>query len=132
MLCCILYLIIQFLWTAQNTCKNKVTWVYNHSFQFKHVNPLKSSGNYMYHYFNIQQLCSLHTVCTYVFYGILRINSDYFSKQHWSTDLCTGYVLSFLRGKKQISKYYWDKLLLQTVNEQTTKRESPKSHSAMY
>ena len=44
--------------------------------------PLKPSGHYMYHQFNIQQLYVLPTQCIYVFYMDLRTNSDYFPIQH--------------------------------------------------
>jgi len=43
---------------------------------------LKSSGHYMYHQFNIQQLYVLPTQCICVFCVDLRTNSDYFPMQH--------------------------------------------------
>jgi len=45
-------------------------------------NPLKPSGHYMYHQFNIQQFYFLPTQCSYVFCVDLRTNSDYFPIQH--------------------------------------------------
>jgi hypothetical protein len=46
----------------------------------KYVDPLKPSGNYMYTFFN--NLHYVYNVCTvYGFCVILRINSDYFTKQ---------------------------------------------------
>jgi hypothetical protein len=44
--------------------------------------PLKPSGYYMYHQFNIQQFYVLTTQCIYVFCVDLRTNSDYFTVQH--------------------------------------------------
>ena len=44
---------------------------------------LKTSGNYMYHQFNIQQFYVLPTHCIYVFCVDLRTNSDYFPTQQW-------------------------------------------------
>jgi hypothetical protein len=44
--------------------------------------PLKPSGHYMYHQFNIHQFYVLPTQCIYVFCVDLRTNSDYFSIQH--------------------------------------------------
>ena len=46
------------------------------------ISPLKPSGHYMYHHFNIQQFYVLPTQCIYVFCVDLRTNSDYFPKQH--------------------------------------------------
>jgi hypothetical protein len=46
------------------------------------MNPLKLNGNYMYSYFNNQQVCILTTGCVYGLRIILRISSDYFPKQH--------------------------------------------------
>ena len=45
--------------------------------------PLKPSGHYMYHQFNIQQLHVLPTQCIYVFCVDLRTNSDCFTIQHY-------------------------------------------------
>jgi len=45
-------------------------------------NPLKPSGHYMYHHFNVQQFYVLPTQCIYVFCVDLRTNSDYFHIQH--------------------------------------------------
>jgi hypothetical protein len=36
--------------------------------------------------------------CIYFFRMILRLNSDYFPKQHQPVDLCNGEVLCFLCG----------------------------------
>jgi len=36
----------------------------------------------MYHQFNIHRLYVLPTQCIYVFYVVLRTNSDYFPTQH--------------------------------------------------
>jgi len=47
-----------------------------------HVNPLKHSGHYMYHQFNIQQFYVLPAQCIYVFCVDLRTNSHYFPIQH--------------------------------------------------
>ena len=46
------------------------------------VNPLKSSGYFIYRQFNIQQFYVLPTQCIYVFCVDLRTNSDYFPIQH--------------------------------------------------
>jgi len=45
-------------------------------------NPLKPSGHYMHHQFNIQQLYVLPTQCICVFCADLTTNSDYFPIQH--------------------------------------------------
>jgi len=45
-------------------------------------NPIKPSGHYMYHQFNIQQFYVLPTQCIYVFCVDLRTNSDNFPIQH--------------------------------------------------
>ena len=45
-------------------------------------NPLKPSGHYMYHQFNIQQLYVLPTHCICVFCVDLRTKSHYFPIQH--------------------------------------------------
>ena len=45
-------------------------------------NPLKLSGYYVYHQFNIHQFYVLPTHCIYVFCVDLRTNSDYFPIQH--------------------------------------------------
>ena len=52
---------------------------YKHENKF---NPLKPSGHYMYHQFNIQQFYILPTQCIYVFCVDLRTNSGYFTVQH--------------------------------------------------
>jgi hypothetical protein len=67
------------------------------------INPLKLSGNYMYHL--IQQLVTLNFPAefVYVFGMILKIN-DYFLKQHQPTDLCNGEVLCFLWDTNYIFK----------------------------
>ena len=44
--------------------------------------PLKPSGNYTYHQFNIHKFYVLLTQCIYVFCVDLRTNSDYFPIQH--------------------------------------------------
>jgi len=46
------------------------------------INPLKLSGHYMYHQFNIQQFYVLPTQCIFLFCVDLRRNSDYFTVQH--------------------------------------------------
>jgi len=46
------------------------------------LNPLKPSGYYMYHQFNVQQFYVLPTQCICVFCVDLRTNSDYFLIQH--------------------------------------------------
>jgi len=46
------------------------------------INPLQSSGHYMYRQFNIQQFYVLPTQRIYVFCVDLRTNSDYFPIQH--------------------------------------------------
>jgi hypothetical protein len=43
---------------------------------------LETSGQYMYHQFNIKQFYVLPTHCIYVFCVDLRTNSDYFTIQH--------------------------------------------------
>jgi hypothetical protein len=50
----------------------KKTLCYSHQ-----VNPLKHSGNCVYHLLNIHQLCILPTKCVHGFH-ILRMNSVYF------------------------------------------------------
>ena len=45
-------------------------------------NPLKPTGHYMYHQFNIHNFYVLPTQCTYVLCVDLRTNSDYFPIQH--------------------------------------------------
>ena len=46
------------------------------------INPVQSSGRYMYRQFNIQQFYVLPTQCIYVFCVDFRTNSDYFPIQH--------------------------------------------------
>jgi len=46
------------------------------------IKPLKPSGHYMYHQFNIKHSYVLPTQCIYVFCMDLRTNSDYFPIQH--------------------------------------------------
>jgi len=46
------------------------------------LNPVKPSGHYMYHQFNIHQFDVLSTLCIYVFCVALRTNSHYFPIQH--------------------------------------------------
>ena len=46
------------------------------------INPLKPSGNYMYHQLNTVKLYVLPTQCINVFCVDLRTNSDYFPTQH--------------------------------------------------
>jgi len=48
----------------------------------RNVSPLKSSGHYMCHQYNIQQAYVLPTQCIYVFLWISEKNSDYFPIQH--------------------------------------------------
>ena len=50
--------------------------------QINRVNPLESSGHYMYHQFNIHKFYFLTAQCIYVFCVDLRTNSDYFPIQH--------------------------------------------------
>jgi len=45
-------------------------------------NPLKPSGHYMYHQFNIHQFYFLPTECIYVFSVDLRKDSEYVTVQH--------------------------------------------------
>jgi len=45
-------------------------------------NPLRPSGHYIYHQFNIQQFYVLPTQCIYVFSVDLRTKRDYFPIQH--------------------------------------------------
>ena len=49
--------------------------------EIKH-SPLKPSGHYMYHQFNIHKFHVLPTQCIYVFLMDLRTNSDYFRMQY--------------------------------------------------
>jgi len=42
------------------------------------INPVKPSGHYMYHQFNIHKSYVLPTQCIYVFCMDLKTNSDYF------------------------------------------------------
>ena len=51
-------------------------WVERHP--TRTLTLLQSTGHYMYHQFNIQQLYVLPTQCIYVFCVDLRTNSDYF------------------------------------------------------
>jgi len=46
------------------------------------LDPLQSSGCYMYRQFNIKQFHVLPIQCIYVFYVDLRTNSHYFPIQH--------------------------------------------------
>jgi hypothetical protein len=46
------------------------------------INPLRHSGYYMYHQFNIHQFYILPTQCINVFYMDLRANSNYIPVQH--------------------------------------------------
>ena len=50
-----------------------------------YFNPLKPSGHYIYHQCNIQQIDVLPTECIYGYCVDLRINSDYFTVQHYVT-----------------------------------------------
>ena len=52
------------------------------------LNPLQSSGHYMYRQFIIQQFYVLPTQCIYVFCVDLRTVSDYFPIQHYLTGFC--------------------------------------------
>jgi hypothetical protein len=47
---------------------------------------------------------------------IFTVNSDYFLKQHYPTDLCNSEVLCSLWGTEWILKYYWAELRIQRVN----------------
>ena len=47
-----------------------------------YFNPLKPSGHYTYHQFNIHKFYVLPTQCIYVFCMDLRKNSDYFPIHH--------------------------------------------------
>jgi hypothetical protein len=67
-------LIMEAVWKA-------VSW-FVWSYYISPLNPLKPSGYYMYHQFNIQQFYVLPTQCIYVFCVDLRTNSDYFTVQH--------------------------------------------------
>jgi hypothetical protein len=51
-------------------------------FLYQRFNPLKPSGHYTYHQFNIQQFYVLPTQCIYVFCMDLRTNIHYFPTQH--------------------------------------------------
>ena len=46
------------------------------------TNPVKPSGHYMYHQFNINKFYVQPTQCIYVFCVDLRTNSHYFPIQH--------------------------------------------------
>ena len=62
------------------------------------INPLKPSGHYMYHQFNISQVYVLPTQCIYVFCVDLRTNSDYFTVQHWLVGFYNPDAVCLLRG----------------------------------
>jgi len=65
------------------TCSNFGALLHSQrKFAFCFVNPLKPSGQYMYHQFKIHKLYVLSTQCIYVFYVDLGTNSDYFPIQH--------------------------------------------------
>jgi hypothetical protein len=49
---------------------------------FTYFNPLKQSSYYIYHLFNIKELCNLNTEYIYAFHTILRINSNYLPTLH--------------------------------------------------
>jgi hypothetical protein len=60
------------------------------------INPLRHSGYYVYHQFNIQQFYILPTQCIYVFFVDLRANSNYFL-----------YNINFVVCVTQIHCIYW-------------------------
>jgi hypothetical protein len=51
-------------------------------------NHIKPSGNYIYHTLT----ASNAVICIYELCMVVRVNSDYFLKQHLPTDLCNGEV----------------------------------------
>ena len=60
-----------------------ILWVQSNMLPLKcQITPLKPSGHYVYHQFNIQQFYVLPTQYIYVFCVDLRKNSDYFPTQH--------------------------------------------------
>jgi len=67
-----MYCCVSMVTVARTTCRNVTVFVHCR---------LKSSGHYMSHQFNIQQLYVLLTQCIYVFCVDLRTNSDYFPIQ---------------------------------------------------
>jgi len=69
------------------------------------VIPLKPSGHYMYHQFNIQQFYVLPTQCIYVFCVDLRTNSHYFPIQHYLTGFYNRDGVCLLRGTDWVFKY---------------------------
>jgi hypothetical protein len=58
----------------------------------------------MYHLFN-NLYSAFYPRRVYGFHMILRVNSDYFPKHHWVTDLRNIDVLCFISGKNHIFKY---------------------------
>jgi len=74
-----LLIIIHFAFCAR--CSGLSLWC-EQFFRTQEIGPLKPSGYYMYHQFNIQQFYVLPTQCIYVFCVELRTNSDYFPIQH--------------------------------------------------
>jgi len=69
-------------YVRNNTCKSQNDYrVLRQDCCVEAVSPLKPSGHYMYHQFNIQQFDVLPTQCIYVFCVDLRTNSDYFPTQ---------------------------------------------------
>ena len=65
---------------------------------------LKSSGHYMYHQFNIQQLYVLPTQCIYVFCVDLKTNSHYFPINiNWL--VCITETECLLRGTDWVFNY---------------------------
>jgi hypothetical protein len=85
------------------------------------INPLISSGNYMYHQFNIQKFYVLPTWRVYVFFVDLGTNSDYFTIQHSLTGfydrdggflLCgTSYIIQFSVSFYEKSRNFERRLL---------------------
>ena len=69
-----------FVWISEQTAFISLYNI-NRLVFIKRFNPLKPSGHYMYHQFNIQQFYVLPTQCIYVFCVYLRTNSHYFPLQ---------------------------------------------------
>jgi len=72
---------ICFVWIWKQTAIIPYT-INNWLLLWQRLNPLYTSGHYMYHQFNIQQFYVMPTQCIYVFCVDLRTNSDYFPIQH--------------------------------------------------
>jgi len=69
------------------------------------MNPLKTSGHYVYRQFDIQQFYVLPTQCIYVFCVDLRTNSDYFPMHHLLTGFYNRDGECLLRGMDWIFIY---------------------------